>query len=212
MVLFDAKGQRLRAAPLEVKEGGVTCVAFGPGGALAAGYWRRGGGVVLFDAKGQRLRAVPLEVKEGDVTSMAFGPGGTLAAGYEREGGGSGGGGVVLLGADGQRLRAAQLQVQEGGVSSVAFGPGGTLAAAYDSGLEGLLGGGSGGGVVLLGADGQRLRAAPLEAKEGGVSSVAFGPGGTLAAGYGRHGIIGGDDGGVVLLGRGRAAAAGRAA
>ena len=83
MVLLGADGQRLRSAPLQVKEGTVTSVAFSPGGALAAGYEREGGsgGVVLFDAKGQRLRAAPLEVKEGDVSSVAFGLGGTLAAG-----------------------------------------------------------------------------------------------------------------------------------
>ena len=38
VVLFDARGERLRPAPLEVKEGGVTSVAFGPEGQIAAGY------------------------------------------------------------------------------------------------------------------------------------------------------------------------------
>ena len=67
VVLFDARGERLRPAPLEVKEGGVTSVAFGPEGKIAAGYGVRGvgGGVVLFDARGERLRPAPLEVKEG---------------------------------------------------------------------------------------------------------------------------------------------------
>ena len=32
VVLFDARGERLRPAPLEVKEGDVKSVAFGPGG------------------------------------------------------------------------------------------------------------------------------------------------------------------------------------
>ena len=41
VVLFDARGERLRPAPLEVKEGDVTSVAFGPEGQIAAGY---GGG------------------------------------------------------------------------------------------------------------------------------------------------------------------------
>jgi hypothetical protein len=40
--------------------GRVTSVAFGPGGVIAAGYVRAGGGVVLLDAKGQRLRPVPV--------------------------------------------------------------------------------------------------------------------------------------------------------
>ena len=53
VVLFDARGERLRPAPLEVKEGDVTSVAFGPEGQIAAGYGGGGGGVggvVLFDA------------------------------------------------------------------------------------------------------------------------------------------------------------------
>ena len=44
---------------------------------------------------------------------------------------------------------------------------------------------GGGGGVVLFDARGERLRPAPLEVKEGYVSSVAFGPEGRIAAGYG---------------------------
>ena len=83
-MLFDARGERLRPAPLEVKEGDVTSVAFGPEGKIAAGYSGgvRGSGVVLFDARGERLRPAPLEVKEGSVTSVAFGPEGKIAAGY----------------------------------------------------------------------------------------------------------------------------------
>ena len=101
-MLFDARGERLRPAPLEVKEGHVTSVAFGPEGKIAAGYLGGrggdlGGGVVLFDARGERLRPAPLEVKEGDVTSVAFGPEGKIAAGY---GVAAVGGGVVLFDAD----------------------------------------------------------------------------------------------------------------
>ena len=50
---------------LDIPEGHVMSVAFGPDGRIAAGYLRRGGGVVLFDARGERLLAAPLEVKEG---------------------------------------------------------------------------------------------------------------------------------------------------
>ena len=129
VVLFDARGERLRPAPLEVKEGDVTSVAFGPEGQIAAGYGGGGrGGVVLFDARGERLRPAPLEVKEGDVRSVAFGPEGKIAAGY---GGGGGGGGVVLFDARGERLRPAPLEVKEGDVTSVAFGPEGKIAAGY---------------------------------------------------------------------------------
>jgi len=94
-VLFDARGERLGPAPLEVKEGAVRSVAFGPEGKIAAGYARGGGGVVLFDARGERLRPAPLEVKEGSVWSVAFGPEGKIAAGYL-----GGGSGVVLFDTD----------------------------------------------------------------------------------------------------------------
>ena len=51
VVLFDARGERVRPAPLEVKEGGVASVAFDGSGRIAAGYGvvGVGGGVVLFD-------------------------------------------------------------------------------------------------------------------------------------------------------------------
>ena len=278
VVLFDARGERLRPAPLEVKEGDVTSVAFGPEGQIAAGYSVRGGGggVVLFDARGERLRPAPLEVKEGSVTSVAFGPEGQIAAGY----GGVSGGGVVLFDARGERLRPAPLEVKEGYVTSVAFGPEGQIAAGYGVGVAAAwcsstpvasgsdprrwrsrramsiawpsgrrarsprdmaaaaaaaawcsstpvasgsdprrwrsrramsrawpsgrrarsprdMAAGGGGGVVLFDARGERLRPAPLEVKEGYVTSVAFGPEGQIAAGYG-VGVGGG--GGVVLF------------
>ena len=54
MVLFGAvRNEPLRPAPLEVKEGRVTSVSFGPEARIAAGYAAGdGGGVVLFDASG----------------------------------------------------------------------------------------------------------------------------------------------------------------
>jgi TIR domain len=82
---------------IDIPEGRVNSVAFGPGGVIAAGYGVGGvvGGVVLLDAKGARLRPEPVEVKEGYVSSVAFGPGGVIAAGYVGRGGARGG--VVLV-------------------------------------------------------------------------------------------------------------------
>jgi WD40 repeat protein len=183
VVLFDARGERLRPKPLEVTEGRVTSVAFGPGGQIAAGYGFGSGtglGVVLFDARGERLRTKPLEVRGREVTSVAFGPEGRIATGYGF-GSGTGLGGVVLFDARGEQLRTAE--VKDGSVTSVTFGPEGKIAAGYD------------GGVVLFDARGERLRPTPLEVKEGGVTSVAFRPEGQIAAGYRRGGI-----GGVVLF------------
>src|SRR5208283_4368855 len=95
----------------------------------------------------------------------------------------------------GERLRAA-IEVKEGFVTSVAFDPGGTIAAGYGFTLRRDVGVGGVGGVVLLDAKGGRLRADLIEVvKNGSVTSVAFGPGGTIAAGYSRD-----KGGGVVLL------------
>ncbi len=82
VVVFDARGERLRPAPLAVREGLVTGVAFGPEGRIAAGYFGDPGGVVVFDARGERLFRAPLAVREGHVSGVAFGPEGRIAAGY----------------------------------------------------------------------------------------------------------------------------------
>jgi WD40 repeat protein len=189
VALFDGKGQRVRRAPLEVKEGGVNSVAFGPEGQIAAGYNRgHDGGVVVFDPNGARLPSRPMEVKGGIVNSVAFGPGGTLAVGYDR-GAHDGGGGVVVFDPKEERLQMP-VEVKEGRVTSVAFGPEGTIATGYLR-ADGIA------GVLLLDGNGQRLRPTPLEVKEGRVHSVALGPAGMIAAVYDRGP---GDGGGVVLF------------
>jgi len=67
----------------------------------------------------------------------------------------------------------------------MAFGPAGTLAVGYrHTGPNGI-----GGGVVLFDAKGERLCRTPMEVRQGGVLSVAFGSGGTLAAGCERSGV-----------------------
>jgi isoaspartyl peptidase/L-asparaginase-like protein (Ntn-hydrolase superfamily) len=188
VVLFDAKGERVRPTPLEIKEGDVTSVAFDTQGRIAAGYYvRGGGGVVLFDAKGERVRPTPLEVKEGRVTSVALDTQGRIAAGYNA---GVGISGVVLFDAKGERVRPTPLEVEEGHVSSVAFDTQGRIAAGYS---------GVGGGVVLFDARGERVRPTPLEVKEGDVTSVAFDTQGRIAAGYSC--VVGGVGGGIVLGG-----------
>jgi RNA polymerase sigma factor (sigma-70 family) len=175
VVIFDARGERLRPVPLAVGEGVVEGVAFGPEGRIAVGYYdpMQPAGVVVFDARGERIRSASLEVEEGVVSGLAFGPEGRIAAGY-LSGAGSG---VVVFDARGKRLRAAPLKVEEGGVRGVAFGPEGRIAAGYW---------GNPGGVVVFDARGERLRAAPLKVEEGGgfVMGVAFGPEGRIAAGY----------------------------
>ena len=76
MVLLDAQGDRLWAEPIVVdKEGGVTSVAFGPGGALAAGYSRGllGGGVVLLDPDPASRRAEAGRVANRNFTRGEWG-------------------------------------------------------------------------------------------------------------------------------------------
>ena len=198
-MLLDAKGQRLRADPIEVKEGGVMGVAFGPGGTITAGYSRDVvGGVVLLDARGSGSGPTRSRSRRAISRPWPSARGAPSPRDISRlpPAGSVGGGGVVLLDAKGERLRADPIEVKEGGVMGVAFDSGGTIAAGYSRfGV-----GGGGGGVVLLDAKGERLRADPIEVKEGGVRSVAFGPGGTIAAGYSLRNVAFGP-GGIIVAG-----------
>jgi hypothetical protein len=82
----------------------------------------------------------------------------------------------------------------------VTFGPAGIIAAGYSRSVS-ILGKASFSGVVvLLDAEGERLRTKPIEVKEGRVLSVAFDPAGTVAAGYSRGSPLRFSDGGVVML------------
>ena len=181
---------------LAVPEGVVTSVAVSLEGAVVAGYTRIGsfnlggeksgvvmdaggytriqaGGVVLFDDSGRRLRPEPIEIAEGEVRNVAFGPGDMVAVGYSCTNNEDFDevGGVVLLGAMGERLWAKPSKLPEGGVRSVAFGPGGTIVAAFDAGL------------VLLDPKGDRLPGQPIRVAQSQVTSVAFSRQGTIAAG-----------------------------
>jgi hypothetical protein len=122
VAVFDVDGGR--RPTLEVEEGRVESVAYGPGGELAVGSFR---GVTVFDPAGLNKRV--LEVKEGHVTSVAYGPGGQLAAGFGNDSLMALGGGVAVFDASG--LRARTFQVSEGRVQSVAYGPESQLAAGY---------------------------------------------------------------------------------
>jgi WD40 repeat protein len=202
VVLWDAKsGVRLRAEPLDFKEGDVTSVAFSPDGkTLATGIdyrlidrgQRPYGGVTLWDVvSGERLRDLPIHSDMGPVTSVAFRPDGkTLAASHS--------GGVTLWDEEQGTWRPAKpLLTEEGNVTSVAFSPDGkTLAAGYGNAYanRGV------GGVALWDAKPGRWQPAerPLVV-QGSVSSVAFRPDGkALAAGYGGSGTDRGVSG-VVL-------------
>ena len=149
------------------------------------------GGVVLFGARGERLRPTPLEVPEGGVRSVAFGPGGTLAAGYARrrqttEAAAWCSSTRRASGSGRRRWRSPRAGSPAWPSARAAPSPRDTVASAAAC---------IRGGVVLFGDRGERLRPTPLEVTKGGVASVAFGPGGTLAAGY-----VGGDGGGGVVL------------
>jgi serine/threonine-protein kinase len=152
---------------------GVGLVAFGPGGTtLAVGD---GGNVFLWDTATDKNTATlptPVDVPGQSVTSVAFGPGGALAVGYS--------GGDVYLWDTATTKTTATLTAPADttGVTLVAFGPGGALAVGY-----------SGGDVYLWDTATNKntatLTGPPGLAGTDGVSSVAFGPGGTtMAVGY----------------------------
>ena len=281
MVLFDARGERLRPAPLEVKEGAVTSVAFGPEGQIAAGYGGR--------RRRRRRRGALRRPGRAAPTRAAGGQGGRCherglrAGGPDRRGiwrrrrrraaawcsstpGASGSDprrwrsrrAMSRAWPSGRRARSPRdMAAAAAAAAWCSSTPGASgsdprrwrsrraLSRAWPSGRRarsprdmaaaaarrrrgalrrpgraaptraaggqggrcherGLRAGGpdrrgisaiGGGGVVLFDARGERLRPAPLEVKEGDVKSVAFGPEGQLAAGYG-----GGGGGGVVLF------------
>ena len=154
---------------------GVGLVTFGPGGTtLAVGD---GGNVYLWDTadRAAALTATlptPVGLSGQSVTSVAFGPGGTLAVGYSE-------GGVYLWDTATKTTTATLTGPADNtGVTLVAFGQGDTLAVGYS------------GGDVYLWDTATNTNTATLTGPPGlvgtaGVSSVAFGPGGTtMAVGY----------------------------
>ena len=173
-------GRAAPTAPLEVKEGGVSSVAFGPEGQIAAGYGVGATSAAWCSSTPGASGSDPRRWRSRRAMSRAWPSGRRARSPRDMASAASGGGGgVVLFDARGERLRPAPLEVKEGHVTSVAFGPEGKIAAGYG------VGGVDGGGVVLFDARGERLRPTPLEVKEGSVESVAFGPEGKIAAGYG---------------------------
>jgi len=154
---------------------GVGLVAFGPGGTtLAVGD---GGNVYLWDTADQAAALTatlptPVGLSGQSVTSVAFGPGGALAVGYSE-------GGVYLWDTATKNTTATLTGPADNtGVTLVAFGQGDTLAVGY-----------SGGDVYLwdtaTDTNTATLTGPPGLAGTDGVSSVAFGPGGTtMAVGY----------------------------
>ena len=197
VLLLDSNGKRLRA-PLDVKEGEVEGLAFGPRGVLAVGYVAKvpvdfGNGVktsradrcgvMLFDPQGRQIRSIALEPYEGTLESVAFGTDGSLAIGCDESGILIGGNApslkdhVFFFDAGGNRIRPP-LEMDNGILNSVTFGPTGVLAVGSNSGLNSVL--------ELFDARGVRLW--PSAMKFGGrldsasLMRVAFGPRGRLAA------------------------------
>jgi Protein kinase domain len=151
---------------------GVGLVAFGPGGTtLAVGD---GGNVYLWDTAGRTAAITatlptPVGLSGQSVTSVAVGPGGAVAVGYSE-------GDVYLWDTAAEKTTATLTGPGDGvGVTAVAFGSGSVLAVGY------------GGGDVYLWDTATDTSTATLTGPPGlaginGVSSVAFGPGGTNMA------------------------------
>jgi WD40 repeat protein len=153
---------------------GTTLVAFGPGGVLAVGY--SNGDVDLWDTTTDRntatLTGPPGLAGTVGVSSMAFEPGGsTMAVGYES-------GDVYLWDTVSEQTDAAITPPADSQAAAlVAFEPGGaTMAVGYDNGDVRLWDTATAKTTGVLHEHGDGLGT-------GGVSALAFGPGGVLAVG-----------------------------
>jgi WD40 repeat protein len=173
--LWDTTTRKTTAVlPAPAGNTGTTVLAFGPGGTLAVGY--SGGDVYLWDTATRQntatLTGPPGLAGVNGVSSVAFGRGGaTMAVGYTN-------GDVYLWDVASKQPFTTINPPADGQASAlVAFGPDGTtLAVGYDNGDVHLWDSATGKATGILREHGDGLGT-------GGVSALAFGPGGILAVG-----------------------------
>ena len=173
---LDARPEVVRF--LHVPEGDVTSVAFGPEGQIAAGYGVAAAAAAWCSSTPGASGSDPRRWRSRRARSER----GLRAGGPDRRG--------IWRRPRRRRRRGALRRPWRAAPTRAAGGQGGLCqerglrAGGQDRrGIWRRVGGG--GGVVLFDARGERLRPAPLEVKEGYVTSVAFGPEGQIAAGYG---------------------------
>jgi hypothetical protein len=168
--LWNTTTDKITATLTNTAGGGVQSVAFGPGGILATADFD--GRTYLWNTITDKITATLTDPASKLVNSVAFGPGGILATGD--------GNGSTYLWNTATREITATLTEPVGNevdaahtVSSVAFGPDGTLATNDNY------------STYLWNTHTDKITATFTDSRSTSLGSVAFGPGGILAAAAG---------------------------
>jgi serine/threonine protein kinase len=172
--VWDIATKKVTATLTDPGSKGVYYVAFGPGGTTLVAA-DTNGSTYLWDIATKKITAILTDPGSKGVDSAAFGPGGTTLVAAD------GNGSTYVWDIATKKITATLTDPGSTGVDSVAFGPGGTTLAAADNNGSTYLWDIATKTVTATLTDPGSLGVDTADTVDS-VDSVAFGPGGTLAA------------------------------